>query len=516
MGKQVSTFRQMIELSQRMSLDSQKTLCERLEHYSVYSDRIIALKGAPGTGRSTLLSLLIEAIEPPIAVAKLTAEDHFQQTFADQLSLNEMDTEQDYGDFLASIPESKEVLLLIDEADYLPDELLFALDEKVKSDTFHCVVVVNEHMDKDSWYLQHHEQVLELLVPTISDDEAVGLIAHKMQLSDSQLLLIVDEKKVDNIVRQCNGNIGLLTEAAEELSAQLNRQQATASKAEPTANLIRGAGFVAIAVLLALVLIFQDSVNQLFKAEEAKPVVDTPVIEDKASEPEEVVALATDSETSDVEKESLAATSWRDQSVADQETKTAADEATTQARDNTGNANVVQNAIVDEPSQPSEQTVPQDSTATQPTEQLPSKPSSMPPPKQRLVPPIDDPVVDSLPVQTKPAESKPATGYSLTAMEKELLTVGDAGALIQVAGFSELKNVETFLQAHQNQGNLQFYRTLRNNKLWFVVVVGPYSSMDEARNQRGQLVAALQKSKPWVKSMQQVKSEIRQLTTARR
>ena len=100
------------------------------------------------------------------------------------------------------------------------------------------------------------------------------------------------------------------------------------------------------------------------------------------------------------------------------------------------------------------------------------------------------------------------TKRSFSAEEAYLLSLDSSMWVIQLSGFSLLDNAADFMQQHFKSGELHFYRTLRDDKDWYVVIMGPFSDKAEATRQRAQLPDTLAKTQPWLKPMSSVKREI--------
>ncbi|MDR2242372.1 MAG: SPOR domain-containing protein, partial [Providencia alcalifaciens] len=56
--------------------------------------------------------------------------------------------------------------------------------------------------------------------------------------------------------------------------------------------------------------------------------------------------------------------------------------------------------------------------------------------------------------------------------------------------------------------NYLVYETVRNNRQWYVLVYGEYPTPRIAKHAISSLPSAFQRDKPWVRSLQQVQSEL--------
>ena len=133
--------------------------------------------------------------------------------------------------------------------------------------------------------------------------------------------------------------------------------------------------------------------------------------------------------------------------------------------------------------------------------------------------------VDSKAVQTPttqvlttqaPAKQVPAKQEQTTQaqsanklMDNEwFLAQAATSAMVQLAGLSDKSVLNRYLQRHQLTDKARIYQSIRNGKPWYVVTLGPYADMNEARSAIGQLSQALQDSRPWAKSIKAIQSEI--------
>lgn len=80
---------------------------------------------------------------------------------------------------------------------------------------------------------------------------------------------------------------------------------------------------------------------------------------------------------------------------------------------------------------------------------------------------------------------------------------------IQLAGLSSRAQVKQFIANHQLQDKVWTYKTIRNNRPWYVVIMGDYISLEESREVIESLPLSLRSQSPWAKSFFSVKKEIK-------
>ena len=85
MSQPESFFQTLIDASQQaehkslLTLKTQAMMLERLEHFSLYSDRLVFISGESGSGRSTLLKLFQQRVPDTISAVHVdcTKQDWF-------------------------------------------------------------------------------------------------------------------------------------------------------------------------------------------------------------------------------------------------------------------------------------------------------------------------------------------------------------------------------------------------------------------------------------------------------
>ena len=250
-----------------LTLKTQSMLLERLEHFALYSDRLVFISGESGAGRSTLLKLFQQSIPDTILVAR---EDCAQQGwFANVLSgcgLQSKAGQQSFQFGLSQIKSDKEVVLLLDNADELSIDQIELLAEKVKSDNFHCVVSVNQSSKNLQWGYEYPKRVVLLKVEPITTDECHELLASTLNLPSTQLALLLPDDKLSGLIKKSNGNPGKLVSLATEILEQSRQTQSPKFTVRKHLALV-GYGFLAL--LLLSVLIFQQEINQLIFSDES-------------------------------------------------------------------------------------------------------------------------------------------------------------------------------------------------------------------------------------------------------
>lgn len=85
------------------------------------------------------------------------------------------------------------------------------------------------------------------------------------------------------------------------------------------------------------------------------------------------------------------------------------------------------------------------------------------------------------------------------------------GYLLQLMGASEEERARGLVKSYVGQLPITYFEARRKGAPWYVVVTGPYSSKQAARDGVASLPVKLRAQKPWVRSVAGVQQEIRAL-----
>lgn len=97
----------------------------------------------------------------------------------------------------------------------------------------------------------------------------------------------------------------------------------------------------------------------------------------------------------------------------------------------------------------------------------------------------------------------------ITLDSKALLSVSEARYTLQLAAFTTQKEVVGFINQFELQDQVRVYRTVRNQKEWFIITYQDFDTIQQTRDAAQELPLNLQKELPWPKSMAQVHQEIK-------
>ncbi len=107
------------------------------------------------------------------------------------------------------------------------------------------------------------------------------------------------------------------------------------------------------------------------------------------------------------------------------------------------------------------------------------------------------------------APAAPAAAATEVPMANQmLLTVPTSRYALQLAALQSKPAAVEFLQQYGIEDSALVYETRRNGEPWFMVLLGDYPSVAEARRAELQLPANIQALGPWAKSFVQIHKEI--------
>lgn len=128
-------------------------------------------------------------------------------------------------------------------------------------------------------------------------------------------------------------------------------------------------------------------------------------------------------------------------------------------------------------------------------------------PQLKTAPP--KPVAKQPAVKTiKPAQSEQPVA-ALSARDQRLLAMDASHFMLQVLGSSNEQAVRDYVKQYVAQLPLSYFETQMRGKPWYVVIVGPYATRELAQRAVQGFPSDLQKQSPWVRSVASVQSDIK-------
>ncbi|MDF2181661.1 AAA family ATPase [Neptuniibacter sp. CAU 1671] len=475
---------------------SRMQLLEKLQHLIRYSDFLLLVTGESGSGKTTLINQLIPVSDDPNLVVchlPLTASVKDRELLSElvlQLPQHEAGgntlAEQltEFQSQLKALSDAgQKCLILVDNADLLSDSALDLLlnlhaagspEQQVQLVLFAEVNFATRLAQNE--LIRHLEgRIHNLLLVGMKDDEVHAFM--EICLPQSARLSM---QKRDAIVQRSGGMPGRVIEL---LSANM---ESPASRLFPLPPL----HMAGIAVMLLVVLVlsmwqFMPQEQQVVSADSQERIavpltVQVVPVEDQV--PAEVATLPlTEAPVNDVEP----------QQIENQVTQVVVPEHSEQIDKEPEITQPPSESVIEKPE--IQTSVVESSTPVQPVAEVTAAAA-----------PVETPevVVTSVP--------QPESRYSQD--EQTLLGWPAKSYTLQVMGSRSEEGAQKFIQSQSSAVDFYYFATQYKGKPWYVVVYGQYSNRDAATSAIQQLPAALQKVRPWARSLQSVQLDIKKKT----
>ena len=545
-----------------ITLPSQLQLIERLQHLIYLSSSLTFVSGEAGSGKTTLIENLSNALpgdlqQVYISLVNEQTENALRQKIVAQFYNKALfNAEDKLLDTIFRLQQSekkaKNKLIIIDNAQYLPAGFIIELCELfsepnfTQDNTFNIVLLTDEKTTQDYInYIDTHLvsrlqstlNHLELTLPPLGAQEANELLLHNFRQVGYQAKL----QHQDALNRQltlCNGNPKKIISLAEDLSQGLLETEAPSWIKTKLPAVLLMLMLVIIVSLLATYLYPKFVPNSVQINESDNDLL----IEDK------ITGLTS---TESTKQESLAS-SWStlDLGVENNQSMVGLSDKTEQRVVISGNQ-LIELTVLSDASNSDASNLPTNKNTEQHQVplllQLPavindnvinegdlldsSSESELTNTKQKVTKITDsgiEPTVESNDEEILSVADELLTNVStsvvkkdkpLTSTEKEdslltpsyiLRSKNPDNFTVQISGMASRPYLAAFQQKYKsNTENVFSYKTIRNNKPWFVVVYGEYSSVESANLAIKSLPEAFKGRPTWIKTWQAVHNDLR-------
>ncbi len=498
---------------------------EKLLHHSTHSNHIIALLGPAGSGKSTLGDFFVRQAGKKQLVARARAslltspaqllEEMFKAfvlDFPPHATL--VDLKAALLDYFESVrQQSRTVVLIVDDAHELGDDALallvrLALVDNVEG-TFHLILLgLPQLLDTLDYTCPLHngeQQFSVIELPALSLDETRDYLRYRLNCvgfaqGDQARPLPFSNKQIEKIHKQSGGMPGALNVLAGALLGA-PQPRGLALDFSFIASIPKKYALSAVALIVVLLVAFLTGSGD----ETAEPprLVNVP-LELPGQSGGAIPLTAPGSPATPT----LATSAPSSPSAAPAAPST---DASTSVSPPVRQVAVPAPAPVASAAQPATQTPAPAVTADA---AVPAATPSAAPSAARVAPVPATPAVAAVAAPTPaapaaravaPAADNTATG---AGQQARILALPANQFTLQVLGASSRANVEQFVQRH-SASSLLWYETRNNGNPWFVVIQGSYASREAARSALAGLPAELRDQQPWVRSLEEVHTEIR-------
>ncbi len=481
---------------------SQTQLCERLRHLTQFSSHILYVSGEAGSGKSTICRALVDSDFNQktilLSLSEMVNDRAIRQQILQQITYDgAFNAQLSLVNSLMQLSEQiqHELTICIDNAHYLSEQIcnefvqLVELRLRNKIDFKFNVILfaetewVENKMAKSDDPSRH---IVELEVEQLEPKAALQFVNALFEQAGYEPAF-ANQDAILRQIESCQGNPDALTRCANaimkgEVFIPGSTRQKPASAAAEQSSPSRSFYYAGIIGVIMVAGIAGSWWYDSYRAEPSstEQSVDIPADSSIPLPPTETLSDATPKAVSEPE---VLAANWDDElpeSIGDSITLT----EKPRQQDNKKRV-VVDDKQVNEmiaQQAKSEQKVPQQKT-----------PQSIVQPKesqQKANPQSDEPMAFTL---TPAAElmGKPAQHYTF-----------------QIAGLSKLALLQRYLSEHQFDQQIWYYKTMRKDKEWYVVLYGDFETIAEANAAKAKLPASVKKASPWMKTFSQVQRDL--------
>ncbi|WP_144392983.1 SPOR domain-containing protein [Pleionea sediminis] len=547
MSEQGHLFQSMMASANLIELTSQVKTAEKLEHFSVYSDRLIFLSGASGSGKSVIIKFLIDQLPKEVDVVLADCQDsNWFSSLLEAVGIQTTAGLQSFQFGLGQVNPTTDLLLILDNSNELTIEQVELLANKVQVETFHCILVSDESSSNLIWAADYPEKSIVVSAEPLTSEESKELLATHLKVKESQLQTVFPESSIEQILKQTEGNPSkVMALAAKKLAGRDDIKDNF-----PVKKIALSMLYLFVALLLIGLLIYQDDINELINSPKVDQKLgshmsDTQEVDSKTTSNQSGQEGAT--ESSDLKVNQSESTNKEDVFASDvfvesdgkklpdisssddepfSESKELNDKKQGQiaANDNLATlSNISESKVkdteLDNVNQNDEISEPLESESSQadPTEALKVEPSSDNQVQSlEVVDSVEEDIAEAIDsVESQSNENKPieknasSQEVKFTSEERFFLNRPSVDWVIQLSGFSRLDSAAQFIKQNMKVGELHFYRTNRFGGDWYVVVLGPFKQKNDALSAKDKLPTELKQRQPWLKSVADVQQEIR-------
>jgi DamX protein len=487
---------------------------EQLIHYGRFSDQVVLLLGASGTGTSALLDQVLPEIQPLMDWCVIegdvdTSPDLLMASLCDQLSIEQCspmtpDLFLSQLKMMTHIEDTIEpIFVAVDQAHFVDVEAFQLLNELVDgaSGALHLLLVGEYQVEQLTQLAQFDREKIKVLELDALNEEEVGEYvlgllrsvgyAGKLPLSTDQLAILFEKSK---------GNM-----------ADINVLIPALLDATPTKNagqFLSGIPIVHVAaiVLVALVLFTFWAVqsdngddNMLAASGQKQRSIPITLLESSEKSAEKSAAESTNEP---VESSAISGIIIRGKNTA--KPVSASMQDTLQVAQKTAETGRSR-ALLEELKKDAPVIVEQQEISSQSTV---AKSSINPLSKvDALVSQQSDPAL-SKSAQSSSEQSN-SNQQNIPVREQRLLSFAKTAYVLQLMGSVEEQRTRNFVKQYVGRLPVTYFEARLKDKPWFVAVTGPFSSRAEALARVKALPQTLQKQKPWARSIEGVQRDIR-------
>ncbi len=500
-------------------------MLDSLENQVRFSQLVAVIVGEKGLGKTFLLRQLSERLDEEVIVASIDAslamtDQQLEKSISLQLGLSWQASDISLAQRIQKDIVQK-VLISVDDAHLLSTSCVnYLLDLNQQQLQFEesvlFILLAGEAslpslVSQTDTYASHQEMCVVFQLEAIQQSETLMLVNALAVTNPDIKKAHYDNKKLDYFWQLSKGNPAELNyHITRWLDDKAPPEVVHISEEKPTSYL-KGGLYLAIAVALLTLLIFQDDVNQLI-----------------SGSADSTAALDKDTEKQTVEKSENQEKLAESELPSNRKSKNPELEGQNAEESESEKANSEKPIAKKPVSENAEDEIQNQQSGSKDNDESDSAVSEN-----------AEPEVESSEAEKTPAtKDSAATGNStneeqsqasndvgnnqqpnnqvapLTNDEQTLLFMNGDGFAFQWVGLSELSAAVGFKNKHPLKSQLKIYRRRTAGKTLFLVVSAEFANRAEAERAQGQLPQQGISSKPWIKKIGAIQSEINQFQNA--
>lgn len=482
---------------------SQTQLCERLRHLTQFSSHLLYVSGEEGSGKSTICRALVDSDfnQKTILLALRNSVDDaaVRQQILRQIAYDgAFNARLSLVDSLVQLSDQiqHELTICIDDAHYLSEQIfdefvqLVELRLRNKIDFKFNVILfaetewVDNRMAKSDDSSRH---IVELEVEQLEPKAALKFVNTLFEQAGYEPAF-ANQDAILRQIESCQGNPDALTRCAAaimkgEVFIPGTVRQKPASAAAEHSSPSRSFYYAGIIGVIMVAGVAGSWLYDSYRAEPSSTELSVDIPEEISTPLPPTETLTATAPKSASEPEILAA-NWDDElpeSIDESITLTEKPRVVDDKKRVVVNDEQVNEMIAQQVK--AEQDIP---AKKAPQQKAPQQNE----PQPRTNPPVDEQGTFKL-TPTAELLSKPAQHYTF-----------------QIAGLSKISLLQRYLSEHQFDQQVWYYKTLRKDKEWYVVLYGDFETVAQANAAKAKLPASIKKASPWMKTFSQVQRDL--------
>lgn len=490
-----------------------RQILDQLLHLSQFSNNLLVVLGDYGVGKTRMAQALIDSLDDADDICFLEGQvtSTFDSLFKNVIEQFELSDDEEFKEFTRRQSENDGLaILIVDNAHHLTDVVLTKLIGLLHygaESRIHVVLFAEPHLLPRLEHLDIPDVVLsDFLLEKFSLIESVDYLNFRMEMADYLGPEIFTEPKVEAWWRSSRGQLLRLHECAQDklLASVIVSQNSIDNKKSPAIFYIVAASVMGAVLSMSYLYWGESPSNQLPR--------------------EATISIAQTTESSSL----LPANAPQEPTML-REGVNSIQPLNANPSEKAAGSDLISSVS------PAQDIARQDTPMP-----MQEKISKTPIVKQNVVPWMQNnaaqqdtsselikSAVETKEIKkieasqvagkniTKAAESpagkiKTATGGAgYSEQEKNILSWKESEFTLQVMGLSAEKAARDYIAEQSNKKDLLVFKSLRQGKDWFAVIVGRYPSSASARQAAALLPDSQRKAAPWPRDLKTIQKEIR-------